>query len=138
MTAITDDLRRVPLFTGMTDAALEAVATLASPIEFADRQPVTVEGEPGEAFYLLLDGGLDVARGGATISHLGAGDFVGEISLIDGRPRTATTTAVGPTRALVVRRTEFLELMERFPPVRLGILMALTERVRRDERSAIA
>jgi len=138
MTATTDDLRRVPLFTGMTDAALEAVAALTSPVEFADGHQVTVEGEPGDTFYLLVDGGLDVARGGSTISHLGAGDFVGEISLIDGRPRTATTTAVGPTQALVVERTAFLELMERFPPVRLGILMALTERVRRDERSAVS
>ena len=138
MTATTDDLRRVPLFTGMTDAALEAVAALAGPVAFDDGAKVTVEGDPGDAFYLIVDGGLDVSRGGSNIASLGAGDFVGEISLIDGRPRTATTTAVGPTRALVVGRPEFLELMERFPPVRLGILMALTERVRRDERSAVS
>ena len=59
----------------------------------------------------------------------------GEISLVDGRPRTATATAAGPVNALVIRRPEFLELMDRFGAVRLGVLMALTERVRSDENA---
>jgi CRP-like cAMP-binding protein len=138
MTDIADDLRRVPLFSGMTDAALTAVAELASPIEFADGDALTVEGADGDAFFLLLDGRVSVSRGGAPISELAAGDFIGEIALIDGRPRTATAVAVGPVQALVVQRADFQALMERFGAVRLGVLMALTDRIRADERMAIS
>ncbi len=138
MAANIEDLRRVPLFSGMTDRALQAIAELASDIDFADGAYVTTEGEAGDAFYLLLEGGLQVTQRGAAIRDLGPGDFIGEISLIDGRPRSATAVAVGPVRALVIARHEFTDLMDRFPAVRLGILMALTDRIRRDEREAVA
>jgi CRP/FNR family cyclic AMP-dependent transcriptional regulator len=65
-----------------------------------------------------------------------SGDFVGEIALIDGKPRTATVTAATPVTALVIRRAGFLDLLDRYPSVRLGVLMALTERIRSDARRA--
>ena len=138
MTAAVDDLRRVPLFQGMTDRALAAIAELAHEIEVDDGAALTTEGDEGDAFYLLLDGCVDVTRGGTPVRQLGPGDFIGEISLVDGRPRTATTTAAGPVRALEVCRPEFLELMEQHPAVRHGILVGLTDRIRSDERSASA
>jgi CRP-like cAMP-binding protein len=138
MAASIDDLRGVPLFGGMTDRALQSIADLASDFEAGAGSALTTEGEPGEAFYLITEGRLEVSRGGATISTLGAGDFIGEISLLDGRPRTATAVTLGPVRGLVIRRAAFTELMDRFPPVRLGILMALTERIRRDEHESVA
>jgi CRP-like cAMP-binding protein len=138
MTAAVTDLKRVPLFQGLTDRSLEAIAGLAHEIDFEDGQPLTTEGDAGEAFFLLLEGRVEVTRGGAPIGPLGPGDFIGEISLIDGRPRSATTMAVGPVRALEVCRPEFLELMERHPAVRHGILVALTDRIRSDERSNLA
>jgi CRP/FNR family cyclic AMP-dependent transcriptional regulator len=137
MAAIAQQLKAVPLFQGMTDAALEAVAALASEVEFSDGQTVTREGEEGDSFFVLLDGQLRVSRNGGSIGELGPGDFLGEISLIDGRPRTATTVAAGRVKALVVQRPAFLELMDRFGAVRLGILMALTDRIRSDERGAL-
>jgi len=94
---------------------------------------VTREGDEGDAFFVIVDGQLEVSRNGMTLRELGPGDFLGEISLVDGRPRTATVTATGQVKALVIRRPEFLELMERYGAVRLGVLMALTERVRGDE-----
>lgn len=135
MTVDLADLRRVPLFAGMTDRAAEAVAGLASEVSFADGDAVIREGEPGESFYLLLSGAVRVTRDGAPVRALAPGDFLGEISLVDGRPRTATATAVGAVRALEIRRPAFLELMDRFSAVRLGVLMALTDRVRTDEQS---
>jgi CRP/FNR family cyclic AMP-dependent transcriptional regulator len=137
MAAIAEQLKAVPLFQGMTDAALEAVAALASEVEFTEGQTVTREGEQGDSFFVLVDGQLRVSRNGGSIGELGPGDFLGEISLIDGRPRTATTVAVGRVKALVVQRPAFLELMDRFSAVRLGILMALTDRIRSDERGAL-
>ena len=133
MSAAVEDLRAVPLFQGMTDRALGAVAELATQIDIADGTALTTEGENGDAFYMILEGVVRVSRAGKPVGDLGPGDFIGEISLIDGRPRTATTVAVGGVRALVVQRTEFLDLMERFSAVRLGVVMALTERIRTDE-----
>lgn len=137
MTAVLDDLRQVPLFAGMTDRALEAVAELAVEREFADGAALLTEGEPGESFFLLVDGQVRVTRGGAPVRVLGPGDFMGEISLIDGRPRTATATAAGVVRTLEIQRAGFAALMDRFPAVRLGVLMALTDRVRTDEQQPV-
>ena len=132
MSAVIDHLTQVPLFRGMTESALDAIAGLAAETQFADGDDVTREGD---AFYVVVDGQLVISKNGMTIRNLGPGDFLGEISLIDGRPRTATATAAGPVKALVIRRPEFLELMDRYGAVRLGVLMALTERVRSDENA---
>jgi CRP-like cAMP-binding protein len=134
---VVDHLKAVPLFQGMTEPALEAVAGLADEVRFEDGQELTVEGEPGDSFYVVVDGRLRVSRHGAPIRDLGPGDFLGEISLIDGRPRSATAVAVGPVDALVIERSKFQELMDRFGAIRLEILMGLTERVRSDERETV-
>jgi CRP/FNR family cyclic AMP-dependent transcriptional regulator len=137
MSAVVDHLRTVPLFQGLSDRALDAVAALANEVEFTDGQTVTREGDLGDAFYVIVDGRLSVSRNGSAVRELGPGDFLGEISLVDGRPRTATTTALGPVDALVIRRPAFLELMDTFGAVRLGIVMALTDRIRSDERACL-
>ena len=137
-TAVIDDLKRVPLFAGMTDRAIEAISALATEQPVADGEAIVVEGDPGDAFYLLVEGQVDVTRRGEAIRRLGTGDFIGEIALVDGRARTATATAVGPVRTLVVHREAFLELRDRHPAVRLGILMALTDRIRSDGDEPVA
>ncbi len=132
MAVDVDLLRTVPLFSGMTDRAIGAVADLAEEVTFEAGEPLVSEGEPGDAFFVLIDGGADVTQGGKPVASLGPGSILGEISLIDGRPRTATVTCTAPIRAAVIRRPEFERLMDSFPAVRLGVLMSLTERVRRD------
>jgi CRP-like cAMP-binding protein len=77
-------------------------------------------------------GHLEISQGGRPIVQLGPGDFLGEISLVDGRPRTATATARGPVEVLCIRRPAFQELMDAHGAVRHGVLMALTERIRHD------
>jgi len=121
----------------MTDGAIEAVAGLASEVEFPDGHTVIREGDAGDAFYIVVDGRLRISRNGSSVADLGPGDFLGEISLIDGRARTATATTQGPVKALVVQRPAFLTLIDDFGAARLGILMALTERIRRDERDVV-
>ena len=134
---IVDHLRAVPLFQGMTDQALEAVAALANEVGIADGATVTREGDPGDSFFVIVDGRFRISRHGETIRDLGPGDFLGEISLVDGRPRTATAVAVGPVNAIVIERPAFLELMDRFGAVRLGILMALSDRIRHDQHEKV-
>jgi CRP/FNR family transcriptional regulator, cyclic AMP receptor protein len=119
----------------MTDRALEAVAKLAAEVEFVDGDTLISQGDPGESFYVVVQGTVRVSRDGSVVRDLGEGEFMGEIALVDGRPRTATAVAVGPVRTLEISRVAFQELMDRFSAVRLGVLMALTDRVRTDEES---
>jgi CRP-like cAMP-binding protein len=131
MSAVIDHIRKVPLFRGMPEYALETVADRASETTFQDGETVTREGDPGETFYIVTEGRLRVSQHEAKVGELGPGDFLGEIALVDGRPRTATVTAIGPVEALVIQRADFLEMIEFDSAVRLGILMALTERIRK-------
>lgn len=137
MPPIQDHLRTIPLFAGMTDRALDGVASLAEEVDFAAGDTLTVEGEPGDTLYLVLEGSVTVTRSGVSLPSLGPGDVIGEVALVDGRPRTATTAAAEPVHALVVGRQAFGDLMERFPAVRLGVMMALADRVRADEQGDI-
>lgn len=132
----TDVLRGVPLFSGMTDRAIEAIGGLTPEATFDDGEAIVREGEPGETFIVLTGGSAQVERHGQAIATLGRGDFLGEISLIDGGERTATVTACGPVTALVVQRTDFRRLMDEFGAVRYDILSALTRRIRRDATAA--
>ena len=71
-----------------------------------------------------------MSQDGRPLRALGAGDFLGEISLVDGRPRTATVTATSSIEALVIDRAGFEHLMNDFPAVRLELVSALTTRLR--------
>jgi len=130
VTTSIDVLRAVPLFEGMTDRSVAAVADLAEAATYDTGDTLVREGEPGETFIVLTAGEADVSQGGTSIRTLSAGDFLGEISLIDGGPRTATVTATSPIEALVIDRAGFRRLMDDFPVVRHDLVSALTERLR--------
>ena len=123
-------LRTVPLFQGMTDSAIDAIAGLAEPGHYAAGDTLVRQGEPGETLIVIVEGRATVDQDGTEIRRLANGDFLGEISLIDGGPRTATVTAETPIEALVIDRAGFDRLMGDHPAVRLGLLMALSERLR--------
>jgi CRP/FNR family transcriptional regulator, cyclic AMP receptor protein len=129
-----EQLRRVPLFAALGRRELEELGSLADEIDVTDGRVLTRQGETGHEFFVVLDGTVEVDVGGRVVSQLGKGDFLGEIALIDGKPRTATTRAIGPTRLLVVGHREFHQLMDDFPTVKTCVLEALAERVRRNEQ----
>jgi CRP/FNR family cyclic AMP-dependent transcriptional regulator len=130
MTTTSDVLRSIPLFQGMTDRSVEAIEGLAEETAYPSGALLVREGDPGDSFIVIVTGRATVDRGDQPIRELSAGDFLGEISLIDGGPRTATVTAVEPIAALVIQRDGFDRLMNRYPSVRLEILTALTQRLR--------
>lgn len=128
-----EQLRRVPLFAGLGKRELEELGTLADEIDVEDGRVLTREGERGHEFFIVLDGSVEVDVQGTVVATLGKGDFLGEIALVDGKPRSATTRAMGPTRLVVVGHREFNRLMDDFPSVKTCVLQALAERVRRNE-----
>ena len=130
MPVTADLLRLVPLFAGMSDRSFEAIAGVASPIAFSTGEAIVRQGEPGDAFFIIVTGRARVDRNETTLRELGPGDFLGEIALVDGGTRTATVTALEPIQAVTVKREAFQDLFERLPVFRLEVLNALTLRIR--------
>ena len=130
MPVTADLLRLVPLFAGMSDRSFEAIAGVSSPIAFGAGEPIVRQGEPGDAFFIIVSGRARVDRNETTLRELGPGDFLGEIALVDGGTRTATVTALEPIEAVTVTREAFQDLFERLPVFRLEVLNALTQRIR--------
>lgn len=125
-------LRRVPLFAAMTDSAYHHVAGLTESHAVPAGEAVVQQGDEGDAFYVIVSGTADVRQDDRSIASLGAGDFFGEIALIDGKPRSATVVATDDLVLLRVWRAPFLRLLEEQPATRHAILMALTQRIRND------
>jgi MFS family permease len=89
-------------------ASLERVARNLIPIEVDEGTVVIREGEPGDRFYVIAEGSLDVSRGGSSLATLGPGAFVGEIALLRDVPRTATVTATSKAELRALDREHFL------------------------------
>jgi len=123
-------LRAVPLFADLDDRSLQAVAVLARELATKAGDVLTLEGEPGDAFYVIVDGTVRVEHGDRTVRSMTAGGFLGEIALVEHSARTATATCVTDCRLLEIRRHEFERLLETLPEVRSRIGSAIARRAR--------
>jgi CRP/FNR family transcriptional regulator/CRP/FNR family cyclic AMP-dependent transcriptional regulator len=91
---------------------------------------VTQIGEPGDSFFVLIDGTVAVRTPVGAGSELHPGDFFGEMSLLDGEPRSATIVATTPLRLMIVDRSHFWRLLDEAPDLVRRILTILSRRVR--------
>jgi CRP/FNR family cyclic AMP-dependent transcriptional regulator len=122
-------LAQVPLFATLSKRHLGRVAGVATTKRYAAHTPLVREGNPADAFFVILDGEARVDVPGRAVP-LSSGDFFGEMGLIDGEPRSATVSAVTDVLVLMIPRAKFLKLLESEPKVALGLLAALTRRLR--------
>jgi CRP/FNR family transcriptional regulator, cyclic AMP receptor protein len=122
-------IRHVPLFSKLSKAGLNEVASIADEIDLPEGKDLTREGERGREFIVILEGGANVVKRGRQIAQLGEGDFLGEIALVTRQPRTATVTTTSPVRALVITDRDFTHLLRESPQIGQGILEALAERL---------
>jgi CRP-like cAMP-binding protein len=123
-------LRGVPLFADLDERSIQAVAVLAHEASFKANEVLMLEGEPGDAFYVIVDGTVRVEHGDHTVRSMTAGGFLGEIALIDRRPRTATVTCVTDVHALAIRAHEFERLLDTLPAVHRRVRAAVDRRAR--------
>jgi len=129
-------LARVPLFARLDATALASVGTLVDEVGVDAGTVLMTEGRAGREFFIILEGTVAVTKGGNPLATLRAGDFLGEIALVDNGPRTATATAVTACRLLVLAHREFDSLLDKHADVRRAVLQALAERVRRLDAEA--
>jgi CRP/FNR family transcriptional regulator, cyclic AMP receptor protein len=130
MSQKTDLLRHVPLFAACGGKQLDAIGQLADEIDVPAGTTLMKEGERGGEFFVIVDGTVRVEKGGTTLRTMHAGEFLGEIALVDGGPRTATAITETPSRLLVVAHREFHTLMQDHPAISMAVLEALAQRVR--------
>ncbi len=115
-------LAKVSLFAGCSDDDIRDIAAIAHLLSFEDGSVIVPEGEEGQGFYLIMSGEAAVVRRGKEISRLSAGQFFGEIALIEGTPRTASVIAVGSVVCLGILRADFRPLLIRQPRIALRII----------------
>jgi CRP-like cAMP-binding protein len=122
-------LKRVPLFAACSQRELAEIASLADELDLPSARDLTKEGGRGWEFIILVQGEADVVRTGRVVNELGPGDFVGEIALVSGKPRTATVRTRGPSRVLVLTASGFRALMRDVPSIQDKVLAAITARI---------
>ena len=136
----TDVLRRVPLFSDLSEADLQRFAEVAREREYPKNSVILFEDDPGDALYIVSSGQVKVVLIGedgreVILSVLGDGDFFGEMALIDDEPRSAHVIAMKDSQLLVLRRDDFQAQVEQHPKIALKLLRVLVERLRRaDEK----
>jgi CRP/FNR family transcriptional regulator, cyclic AMP receptor protein len=130
-------LGRVPIFQDLSKSDLTTVARYTQQVMQPAGAVLARQGTQGREFSLIVDGRVRVEVDGRVVARLGPGDFFGEISLIDGKPRTASVIADTPLDLLVIRWSMFLPLLEHVKTLPRKLLVALCERLREAD-SALA
>jgi CRP-like cAMP-binding protein len=132
-------LDAVPLFAGLTKRQLASVAKVVDHMTFEPGAVLVKEMDVGRRLIIIREGTADVRRGsGRKIATVGPGDVVGELSLIDGKPTSASVVAATRVDALVLFRTRFNKLLTTTPQLYPRLLVGLAERLRSvDQRTDV-
>ena len=134
MADITESLKAVPLFAGISDRELGRIAERMSERSIAQGESITAEGQSGVGFFVIEDGTATVSVGGETVRSLGPGDYFGEIALIDSGPRSATIVADSDLRCRGMSAWEFGPLVQEHPEMAWTLLQTLAARLREAEQ----
>ena len=122
-------LKRIPLFEGLSRKELVELARRTEDVEVPEGKVLCKEGELGREFFVIIEGEAEVTRRGKHLATDTAGDFFGEISLLENSPRVATVTATTPLRFFVLTSQDFRHLLDENPKVERKVLHALARRV---------
>ncbi len=125
-----DPIGHIPLFANLSADDRAAIHRLMTEVSVEAGEVLATEGSRGQEFFVIISGSASVDRGGVHLADVGPGDFQGEISLLDGGPRTATITATTPMKLLVATHQEFSSLLDTTPLIARRMLPALAHRVR--------
>jgi CRP/FNR family transcriptional regulator, cyclic AMP receptor protein len=123
-------LKGIPLFSYLSKKQLEEVARHADELEVEAGRVLAEEGSQGRDLFVIVSGSATISRQGETIATLRPGDFVGEMSLLDGKPRSATVVADEPMALLVIMAREFEPLLLHIPELSVRLLRAMAQRLR--------
>jgi len=132
--AIMTGLRRSPLLSGLSDRQLKRLAHFAKVRDLPKDSFVVKQGDKGIGFYVVLDGHVQVRKGGTILARLGPGDFFGELALFDKRARSADVVTLEPTTVVVLSRWEFWGFAGDEPEILRTILQEMARRLEQTQR----
>ena len=128
-------LAAVPLFEGLSKRHLKKIAGAAEVVNYMAGHSIVREGEDGDSFFVVLAGQAKVTVKGRTVNRVLPGDHFGEISLLDGGPRTASVVSETPMTMLMIRRRAFTKALEADPDLSISLMESLARMIRRVDRS---
>jgi CRP-like cAMP-binding protein len=126
----------VDLFRDLSKSQLKRLAEASIEVSHPQGKAVATEGRGGLAFHLILEGSATVSKDGRVLRTLGPGDYFGEISMIDGLPRSATVTAIEPLKAVAIPHVDFEGVIDDDPEFARHLLKTLCARLREAEARA--
>lgn len=125
-----DQLRRVPLFSQCSKRELQFLATQMDDVSIGVGRTLLTEGNPTDAFYLILRGEVEVSIKGRSRGRLKPGDFFGEIGMLDRGPATATVVTTTPVEALVLSHAQFRDAIKANEGIALKVMATMAQRLR--------
>ena len=123
-------LKSVDLFSQIPGEDLAQIALITNEEPHESGEDVVVEGEVGDALYIVLEGKVKVHRKEKAIAELGSRECFGEMALLDASPRSATVTAMDNVTLLKISREDFQEIMAEKHAIAQGVIKMLTRRLR--------
>ena len=133
---MVEHLGGVPIFEGCSKKDLQTIARQVREISHDAGYVIATEGDPGAGLFVIADGEADVTIGGKKVNHLEAGDFFGEMALLDGGPRTATVTATTPITLYALTEWVFRGLLAEHPSIAMRTLETMASRLRGATKTA--
>ena len=124
-------LRAAPLFASLSADTLLPVAAMCGEVSLQRGEVLFEAGDIGDALYVLIDGGVDVVKGGEVIAKLGAGECVGEMAALDYEPRSATVRAHETTHLIRLERNDLMDLLTDYPELVRSLASVLVDRIRK-------
>jgi len=131
--ALIDRLRSVAIFRGLDEKELHRIAAVGKQVSFDPGKVIAAQDEGGAGFHLIMDGEVSVDVDGHERARLGPGKYFGEMSLLDGLPRSATVKTSVPTTTFALTSWQFLPLLDEYPSISRALLVELSGRLRRVE-----
>jgi CRP/FNR family transcriptional regulator, cyclic AMP receptor protein len=132
--------KKIPLFSSLKDEELEAISKVSLVKNYPKDKLILIADEEGDALFIIRSGKVKVtsfSESGKEVifSLLSEGDFFGDMSLLDGKPRSASVVTLEESSVYILRRVDFNRIVEKHPNIALKLLMELTSRLRKaDER----
>lgn len=127
---VTELLSQTRLFAGVDAEDLARIADRVQELAVPADRVIARQGEIGTGFFIVASGSVRVVRDGETLADLGPGEFFGELSVLDGKPRNAQVVSREPTVCLALASWDFEAVVREQPAVALAILRELAGRLR--------
>jgi CRP/FNR family transcriptional regulator, cyclic AMP receptor protein len=126
---IEEQLQQVPLFSSLSKKEIKQISQLATPLDQPAGAVLVQEGKIGHEFIIVLEGEIEIRKGDQVIATRGPGSYIGEIALLDHRPRTATVVATTPVSIEVIGQREFAEMLIEQPELSQQLLATVARRL---------